>query len=103
MKPKILSLARDDLKEVRYRLSEFGNVPPTRFRDSFATFCDNIAKWPDMYPLYDLNPNYRRAVIIYDYLVFYQVEKDNGKNRAMVYRVLHGSRDILSLLDKEYG
>jgi len=99
MKPKVLSLARDDLKEMRSRLSEFGTVPPTKFRDSFTTFCDNIAKWPDMYPLYDLNPNYRRAVIIYDCLVFYEIENDNGKDRAMVYRVLHGNRDTLPLLD----
>ena len=103
MKPKILSLARDDLKEIRNRLSEFGSVPTTRFRDSFATFCDNVANWPDMYPLYDLNHNYRRAVIMYDYLVFYQIEKENSKDRAMVYRVLHGSRDILPLLDIEHS
>ena len=101
MKPIILKLARDDLKEIRDRLVEFGNNPPRKFKDSFTVFCANITSMPYMYPQYDLNPKYRKAVIEYDYLVFYQVEKIGGKDRARIYRVLHGKRDILPLLDSE--
>ena len=99
MKPKILKLARDDLKEIRDRLLEFGNKPPKKFRESFEKFCVNITKMPYMYPQYDLLPNYRRAVIEYDYLVFYQVEEWNSTTQAIVFRVLHGKRDILSFLE----
>jgi plasmid stabilization system protein ParE len=101
MKPIILSLARDDLKDIRDRLVEFGSSPPKKFRESFTMFCTNVTKMPQMYPQYDQNPKYRRAVIVYDYLVFYQAEKVSGRERAMIYRVLHGKRDILPLLDSD--
>ena len=42
---------------------------------------------------------YRKAVVEYDYLVFYQIEKVDSNERARVYRVLHGKRDILPMLD----
>jgi hypothetical protein len=35
MKPVILKLARDDLKGIHERLSEFGTNPPKKFRASF--------------------------------------------------------------------
>jgi len=82
MKPIILKLARDDLKEIRDRLVEFGNNPPRKFKDSFTVFCANITSMPYMYPQYDQNQKYRRAVIEYDYLVFYQVEKTGSKDRC---------------------
>ena len=99
MKPVILRLARDDLKGIHNRLIEFGSIPPKKFRDSFTTFCINVSTMPYMYPQYDLNPKYRKAVIKYDYLVFYQIEIISCKERARIYRVLHGMQDILPLLD----
>ena len=99
MKPIILGTARDDLKEIRDRLSEFGDKPPKKFRESFEKFCINVDNMPCMYAQYELIPKYRRAVIEYDYLVFYQVEENNGAKRAKVFRVLHGKRDALTLLD----
>jgi len=98
MKPIILRLARDDLKEIHERLIEFGRIPPKKFRDSFTTFCTNVTSMPYMYPEYEINPKYRKAVIEYDYLVFYQIEKDSSKEKVKIYRVLHGKRDILPLL-----
>ena len=100
MKPVILRLAKDDIKEVHDRLAEFGNTPLKKFRDSFTTFCTNVTNMPLMYPKYELNPKYHKAVIEYDYIVFYQTESVGSKDRAKVYRVLHGKRDILPLLKK---
>ena len=99
MKPIILSLARDDLREIHNRLIEYGNISPSKFKESFKTFCSNVTSMPKMYPKYDQSPKYRRAVIEYDYLVFYQIEINGDNERAKVYRVLHGKRDILPLLD----
>ena len=99
MKPIILRLARDDLKEIHTRLSEFGSIPITKFRDAFKAFCSNISSMPLMYPKYDYNHKYRKAVVEYDYIVFYQVENVNNNERAKIYRVLHGKQDIVSLLD----
>lgn len=101
MKPIVLRLARDDLKGIHDRPAEFGNKPPKKFRESFSTFCTNVTNMPYMYPKYDLNPKYHKAVIEYEYLAFYQIEKVNSKDRAKVYRILHGKRDILPLLDIE--
>jgi len=99
MKPVVLKLARDDLREIREYLSEFGVTPPKRFRESFEKFCSQVENMPYIYSQYDPIPKYRKAVIEYDYLVFYQVEESNG--RAKVYRVLHGKRDIEILLDED--
>jgi plasmid stabilization system protein ParE len=101
MKPIVLRLARDDLKEIHDRLAEFGNNPPRKFRDSFTAFIANVASMPYMYPTYDLNPKYRKAVIEFDYIVFYLVEKTGSKDRVKIYRVLHGKRDILPLLSAD--
>ena len=99
MKPIILKLARDDLKEIHNYLSEFGYNPPKKLRKSFEDFCVQVASNPYIYAQYEPDPKYRRAVIEYDYLVFYQVSENN--DRVKIYRVLHGKRDILSLLDPE--
>jgi len=99
MKPIILKLARDDLKEIHNRLIEYGNIPPQKFRDTFMTFCNNVTAMPYMYPKYDQNLKYHKAVVEYDYIVFYQVEVIDKKERVKIYRVLHGKRDILPLLE----
>ena len=95
MKPVVLKLARDDLKEIRDRLSEFGASPPIKFRESFEKFCTQVENMPYMYSQYENNLKYRRAVIEYDYLVFYQVEDES--ERVKIFRVLHGKRDISSI------
>ena len=99
MKPVILRLAKNDLKEIHIRLSEYGKTPPKKFRDSFITFCTNVTSMPLMYPKYEYNSKYHKAVIEYDYLVFYMVEKVSDNDRVRIFRVLHGKRDIIPLLD----
>ena len=99
MKPVVLKLARDDLKEICDRLAEYGKNPSRKFRESFTTFCTNVASMPFMYPQYDLNSNYRKAIIEYDYIVFYKVENVNSIDRTRIYRALHGKRDITALLE----
>ena len=101
MNPIILKLARDDLKKIRDQLLEYGNIPPLKFRASFEKFCGNVAIMPYMYAVYDLNPVYRRAVLMYGYLVFYRVEVIDNQARAKVYRVLYGKRNMKPLLDSE--
>ena len=97
MRCKILSLAIDDIKEIHEYLSDFGETPQRKFRMSFEAFCDQIVKMPYMYSQYEHNNAYRRAVIVYDYLIFYQVNECNEEIK--IYRVLHGKREIKPLLD----
>ena len=97
MKVYILKLARNDLQEIRLYLSDFGENPPTKFRDSFEKFCSQVSDMPYIFGQYGQNPLYRKAVIVYDYLVFYRV--DENKNIIKIYRVLHGKRNIGVLLE----
>jgi plasmid stabilization system protein ParE len=99
MKISVLKLARNDLKEIREYLMEFGEIPPKKFRDSFEKFCVQVSDMPYMYAEYECNPKYRKAVAVYDYLIFYQV--DEKKSIVKVYRVLHGKRKITPLLEED--
>ena len=97
MRISILRLAGNDLREIREYLSAFGESPPRKFRESFEEFCVKVTNMPYMFNVYEHNPIYRRAVIIYGYLAFYQVDEKNGIVKT--YRVLHGKRNIMPLLD----
>ncbi|MCL2252875.1 MAG: type II toxin-antitoxin system RelE/ParE family toxin [Lachnospiraceae bacterium] len=96
MKLVILKLARNDLKEIHEYLSEFGESPNRKFRASFEEFCIQIVNTPYMFNKYEHNPNFRKAAIIFEYLVFYQV--DDKTKKVKIYRVLHGKQDIRSML-----
>jgi plasmid stabilization system protein ParE len=97
MKVSVLSLAKNDLKEIRLFLSEYGENPPEKFRESFEKFCAQVVDMPYMFSQYEYITSYRKAVIAFDYLVFYRIDESKGK--IMVYRVLHGKRNIAPLLD----
>ena len=97
MKISVLSLAKNDLKEIRLLLSECGESPPKKFRESFEKFCAQVVDMPHMFSKYEQNSNYRKAVIIFGYLVLYKVDESKGK--IMIYRVLHSKRNIVPLLD----
>jgi plasmid stabilization system protein ParE len=94
----ISKLARDDLKEIHEYLSEFGGNPQKKFRASFEKFCIQVSDMPYMFGQYEHNRKYRRAVIAFGYLVFYQIEEKSGM--VSVYRVLHGKRNINPLLEQ---
>ena len=96
MKISILRLARNDLREIREYLSGFGESPPGKFRESFEKICVQVSDMPYMFGEYEYNPLYRKAVVVYDYLIFYQV--DEIKGIIKIYRVLHGKRNIMPLL-----
>jgi len=97
MRLSVLSLAKSDLSEIHLRLSEYGEAPTKKFRESFEKFCSQVVDMPYMFGQCEYIPSYRRAVIIYDYLVFYKV--DESKSMINVYRVLHGKHNIEPLLD----
>ena len=96
MRLSVLSLAKSDLKEIHLRLSEYGETPAKKFRESFEKFCVQVIDMPYMFGQCEYSPSCRRAVVIYDYLVFYKVEESN--NVVKVYRVLHGKCNIEPLL-----
>ena len=92
----VLSLAQNDLREIYDYLSEFGENPPKKFRESFEKLIEQISNMPYMFSEYKYNVNYRKAVIIFEYLIFYRV--DERKNEVKIYRVLHGKREVEVLI-----
>jgi plasmid stabilization system protein ParE len=96
MKISILKLARNDIKEIREYLAGFGEAPPEKFRSGFEKFCGQVSEMPYMFNQYEHNLIYRKAVIVYDYLIFYQIDEKSGI--VKIYRVLHGKRNLEPLL-----
>ena len=94
-RPKLLKLAERDLDEILEYKSLFYPGTAGRFIEDFEDVLDNITTFPFMYPVYENNPRYRR-VVINEYLLFYRVLDD--KQSVRVYRILHGKRDILSII-----
>ena len=100
MKPDILRIAQNDLKEIHEHLFEFGENPMRKFKASFVKFCSQVSDMPFMFNQYKYNNSkYRCAVIAFGYLVFYQVEE--GSKKVKIYRVLHGKRNMAPLLYEE--
>jgi len=99
MRVTLKGRANNDIREIRKYLSEFGQNQPKKFLAAFKTFRRQVAAMPYMFNLFEYNPRYRVATIIYDYLVFYRVEDGVIK----VIRVLHSSRNTIHILDEENG
>ena len=97
MKVFILKLAKNDLNEIHEYLFQLGENPSKKFRESFENFCVQVTNMPYIFAQYEYNPNYRKTVIAFGYLIFYQVDKKSGQ--VKVYRVLHGKRNIEPLLE----
>jgi plasmid stabilization system protein ParE len=97
MKIILLNLARNDLQEIIEYLSGFGENPPKKFRANFEKFCSQVMDMPYMFIQYEHNHFYRKAVIAFDYLVFYQI--DEKKGIVKIYRVLHNKRNFEPLLE----
>ena len=96
MKVFILKTAKEDLREIYMRLLEFGKSITLQFRQSFEKFCVLVTQTPLMYEQYTHDLKYRKAVIAFDYLIFYQVDVE--KEVVMIYRALHGKRNIERLI-----
>ncbi|MCL2212657.1 MAG: type II toxin-antitoxin system RelE/ParE family toxin [Oscillospiraceae bacterium] len=98
MKIQFSTYAKSDLKEIYLYLREHGEAPPKTFRKSFESFCSQVSKLPMMYNFCEYHPSYRKAVLVYDYLVYYKIDDTN--NEILVFRVLHGKRNIKQVLQE---
>jgi len=96
---KLLSLAEKDIDEICSYLSQFYPSTPGKFLDALEKNLDNIAFKPNMYQKYEYNKEYRK-VVMGDFLIFYKADEEN--NQVYVYRILHGKRNVSTIL-KELG
>ncbi|MDR3090657.1 MAG: type II toxin-antitoxin system RelE/ParE family toxin [Clostridiales bacterium] len=89
--------AKSDLWEIRQYLARFGENPPRKFKESFDNFLCQVSERPCMFSEYAPNPAYRKAVIEFEYSVFYRVDETLGA--VKIYRVLHGRRNYEKIIE----
>jgi len=94
---KLLNLAESDIDDICRYLSQFYPGTPSKFLDTLDESFNNVSFNPYMYPKYKYNKEYRK-IVADDYLVFYKIDKDN--NLVKVYRILHGMRNISTIIEK---
>ena len=92
---KLLGLAESDIDEICEYLSQFYLSTPGKFLDALEENFNNVSLNPYMYPKYEYNKEYRKFVTG-DYLIFYKI--DNENNLVNVYRILHGKRNVQTIL-----
>ena len=92
MKIKVLDTAKADYMNIRATLLTYGTIPAIKFRNTYKKFQTNVKKMPEMYPVFEYYPLFRAAVLIYDYILFYEIDK--AANTINIHRILHGSRNI---------
>ena len=91
-------LANADFFQICESLKEYGKTPVEIFVESFEKFIDNVTAMPSMYPQYR-NTKYRKAVIEYNYIVFYKLDKK--EKMVKVCRILNGKQNIDNLLQSQ--
>jgi len=91
---KYMHGARHNLLEIEKNL----DAKDARLADKILQAIDNriqsLREMPMRYPQYPHNPRYRWTGV-HNYMIFYKVA---GNNMVEVHRILHGARDIESLL-----
>ena len=91
----ILISANTDFFQICENLKEYGKHPIDIFTKSFDKFIDNVTVMPSMYPQHR-NTKYRKAIIEYNYIIFYKVNKT--KKIINISRILHGKQNIDNLI-----
>jgi len=86
-----LPVATFDLTEVNDYLYEFSISAAENFLDSLEQFAKRIADFPKLYPPYERDLFFRKAVLG-DFLLFYSV--DDARLHIIIHRIFHHSRDI---------
>lgn len=86
-----LTAARQDITIIAAYKSQFYTSTLRNFSAAFNDTYNKIAKNPFLYPVYEQNTKYRKAVFM-DYTLFYKVFESSKTVR--IYRILHGKMDI---------
>lgn len=90
-----LTAARQDITIISAYKSQFYTNTLRNFSAAFNNTYSKIAKTPFLYPVYEQNTKYRKAVFM-DYTLFYRV--DELSKTVKIYRVLHGKRNAGKIL-----
>jgi len=98
-KLKYLPSAVTDILEIEDYLNEFSAAAADKFADSIQQLEETLVSHPFMYPVYEDDDYFRDMVLPYKYRLFYHVTEE--AEIINVHRVLHGMRDIKSIMEDE--
>ena len=90
------SFAKEDKKNITVFLSQYSKTAPNKFIKELKRYIEILADTPLIFSEYHSNPYYRHVVVYGSYVLFYTV--DESLNIVYIYRILHGSQDIESIL-----
>ncbi|GHV06218.1 hypothetical protein FACS1894217_04440 [Clostridia bacterium] len=85
-----------DIREIRQYMSHMYLGTARRFQLELSQKAANVRKNPYMYPIYNLEPEYRRVIVDKNYIMLYKINEDT--QRVRVYHVLAGQMDIINYL-----
>jgi len=94
-KAVFLPIANQDIISINDALTDY----PYKAKRVFQEMDDKIADleaMPYMWPVYQANPKYRRA-ILEDHLLFYIV--DESEHKVRIYRILYDKMNVPEHLD----
>ena len=89
-----ISTFHTDIASVTSSLKEYPKMAKRIFEKMDAKL-KNLTNLPEMYPIYDDFPDFRKLVIE-DYLVFYSINKQAGI--IEVHRLIYGRMDVVNQL-----
>jgi len=94
-----LPSAETDILEIDVYLYEHSPAAADKFADSIEKLTETLLEHPFMFPVYEDDPYFRHMTLPYKYRLFYHVDED--AEIIKIYRVLHGMRDVKSIMDSE--
>ena len=95
---RYLPSAVADVLEIENSLHEYSSAAADKFADSIERLADRLSLHPFMYPVYE-DGFFRHMTLPYQYRLFYRVDEE--RMTIIIHRILHGMRDIKSIIDAE--
>jgi plasmid stabilization system protein ParE len=96
---KYLPSAITDILEIDVYLYERSPAAADKFADEIEQLTETLAIYPFMYPIYEDDVYFRHMTLPYKYRLFYHV--DEKTKTIEIHRILHGMRDVKTIMDVE--
>jgi len=70
-----------------------------KYFEDYNQKIENLKEYPNMYQVFEDDPYFRSAGLVYGYRLFYHVDEQN--KRVILHRVIHGAMDLPAQLQLE--
>jgi len=98
-KLEYLPSAADDILEIENYLYERSPLAADKFTEAIEHQMKNLAGNPFMCRIYEEDDYFRSMILPYKYRLFYHVDEET--ETIKVHRILHGMRDLKSVMELE--